>query len=46
MAMDEKQLKQTLNLPQTKFPMKANLVQREPDFVREWDEMNIYAKVR
>jgi isoleucyl-tRNA synthetase len=44
--MDEKQLKQTLNLPQTKFPMKANLVQREPDFVKDWDQVNIFGKLR
>ncbi len=46
MAMDEKQLKESLILPQTKFPMKANLVQREPDFVKDWDQVNIFEKLR
>ena len=38
--------KVTLNLPRTDFPMKANLPQREPQFLREWDEGNLYAKLR
>jgi len=32
----------TLNLPQTGFPMRANLPQREPDFLKKWEEMDIY----
>ncbi len=36
----------TLNLPKTSFSMKANLVQREPQFRKEWSKMNIYAKIR
>lgn len=35
----------TLNLPKTDFPMKANLAQREPDFLRFWEEKNIYKKM-
>ncbi len=38
--------KATLNLPQTAFPMKANLVQREPEFRRRWDEMDLYGLIR
>ncbi len=38
--------KQTLNLPQTDFPMKANLAQREPEMLKKWEEMNIYKKIR
>ncbi len=34
----------TLNLPQTDFPMRANLPQREPDFLKMWEEMDIYNK--
>ncbi len=30
--------KSTLNLPQTDFPMKANLAEREPKFIQEWQE--------
>jgi len=28
--------KATLNLPQTDFPMKANLYQREPELLKRW----------
>ncbi|HEY2807646.1 MAG TPA: isoleucine--tRNA ligase [Steroidobacteraceae bacterium] len=38
--------KHTINLPQTDFPMKANLSQREPTAVRDWDERGTYAKLR
>jgi len=38
--------KDTLNLPKTKFPMKANLAQREPAQVKKWEEMNLYGKLR
>lgn len=34
----------TLNLPQTDFPMRANLPQREPDYLNKWEEMDIYNK--
>ncbi|HEX4045823.1 MAG TPA: isoleucine--tRNA ligase [Gammaproteobacteria bacterium] len=38
--------KQTLNLPQTEFPMKANLAQREPSILKKWQEMSIYTQLR
>ncbi len=38
--------KDTLNLPRTAFPMKANLAQREPEMLRFWQELNLYAKQR
>src|SRR5499427_7769972 len=38
--------KLTINLPQTDFPMKADLAQREPAAVRRWDERGTYAKLR
>ncbi len=34
--------KNTLNLPKTKFSMKANLVQKEPEILKFWDEIDIY----
>ena len=34
--------KKSLNLPDTSFPMKANLTQREPEMLRWWEENNIY----
>ena len=36
----------TLNLPQTDFPMKANLSQKEPEILKKWEEINIYRKIR
>ena len=43
---DENRYKHTINLPQTDFPMKADLAQREPVMVKAWDEQAIYAKQR
>ena len=34
----------TLNLPETEFPMRAGLPQREPDFLKFWQENDIYNK--
>lgn len=36
----------TLNLPRTDFAMKANLVQREPQFLAKWEEDKIYQRLR
>lgn len=38
--------KSTLNLPLTVFPMKANLNQREPQVLAQWEEMGLYEKLR
>ncbi len=38
--------KDTLNLPNTKFPMKANLAQREPEQLKAWEENRLYEKIR
>jgi len=38
--------KSTLNLPQTPFPMKANLPQREPGILAFWEEHRIYEKLQ
>ena len=40
------ELKKTINLPQTAFPMKANLPQNEPKMLARWDEMGIYERIR
>lgn len=37
--------KDTLNLPKTKFKMKANLAQEEPKMLRFWEERETYKKV-
>ena len=38
--------KKTLNLPKTKFPMKANLAKREPEQLKTWEETGLHAKIR
>ncbi len=38
--------KNTLNLPETGFPMKANLTQREPERLKQWEAMGLYQKMR
>jgi isoleucyl-tRNA synthetase len=38
--------KKTLNLPNTKFPMKANLAKREPEQLKSWNETRLYEKIR
>lgn len=34
----------TLNLPQTGFKMKANLPEKEKEYLRQWQENKIYEK--
>jgi isoleucyl-tRNA synthetase len=38
--------KKTLNLPETAFPMKANLPQNEPRRLDFWREIDLYARIR
>ncbi|MBS3759827.1 MAG: class I tRNA ligase family protein, partial [Desulfobacterales bacterium] len=38
--------KDTLNLPQTKFPMKASLANKEPVQLKQWEEEGLYEKIR
>ncbi len=38
--------KSTLNLPQTDFPMKAGLVQREPERLKRWQQEDLYGQIR
>jgi len=38
--------KATLNLPETAFPMKAGLPQREPEALKRWDGLGLYQKLR
>ena len=35
--------KKTLNLPVTKFPMKADLVHKEPDTLKFWEEVDAFS---
>jgi isoleucyl-tRNA synthetase len=41
-----KDYKDTLNLPQTDFPMKANLAQKEPLILKFWEENRIYERLQ
>ena len=41
-----KALKSTLNLPQTTFPMKANLPQNEPARLEAWQQQDLYGQIR
>ena len=36
--------KNTLNLPQTEFPMKADLVTREPERLKQWEEQGVWLR--
>jgi len=38
--------KKTLNLPNTEFPMKANLVVREPEILQKWEQDDVYSIIR
>ncbi|MFQ5671097.1 MAG: isoleucine--tRNA ligase [Acidobacteriota bacterium] len=39
-------LKKTVNLPRTSFPMKANLAANEPRWLSFWSDINLYAQLR
>jgi isoleucyl-tRNA synthetase len=46
MPTEAKPYKETLNLPVTRFEMKANLTVREPQFQARWKEMDLYGLIR
>lgn len=39
------ELKDTLLMPKTAFPMRGNLPNKEPEFLKRWDEMDLYRKI-
>ena len=43
-ALFEMDYKDTLNLPHTDFPMKADLVKREPERLKKWESMTVEEK--
>jgi isoleucyl-tRNA synthetase len=43
---DAKDYSKTLFLPQTEFPMRAGLPQREPEILKNWNEIGLYEKLR
>ena len=38
--------KDTLNLPQTNFPMRGNLAQKEPKMLAQWEKDDVYGQIR
>ncbi len=38
--------KETLNLPKTDFPMKGKLPEREPQFLKYWEEIRLYERLK
>ena len=38
--------KATLNLPETQFPMRGNLAQREPQMLKSWEKQGLYKQIR
>ena len=38
--------KHTLNLPETAFPMRGNLAQREPEMIKSWQKKELYKQIR
>ena len=42
---DKTDYRQTLNLPETPFPMRGDLPKREPAWAKAWDDNGIYKKL-
>jgi len=38
--------KDTLNLPRTEFPMRADAARREPERLARWEEQDLYGQIR
>ncbi len=45
MSKPERDYSETLFLPQTEFPMRAGLPQREPEILKRWEEADLYSAV-
>ncbi|MCR9112836.1 MAG: isoleucine--tRNA ligase, partial [Rhodobacteraceae bacterium] len=46
MCADTPEYKDTLNLPQTDFPMRAGLPKREPEWLERWTDLRLYTRLR
>ena len=46
MCAETPDYKQTLNLPQTDFPMRAGLPKREPSWLERWEKIGVYDRLR
>src|ERR1700749_4259682 len=45
-VLSEMNYKETLNLPKTEFPMKANLTTREPEILAKWESTGLYEQIQ
>ena len=45
-SLTDRDYRDTLFLPATEFPMRGGLPKREPDWIKRWDELNLYEKLR
>ncbi len=46
MSLKNKDYKPTINLPQTSFPMKGDLANREPALLKQWQDEGVYPAIR
>ena len=46
MSSTDKDYKETLFLPNTNFPMRANLPEREKEWLDRWEKLNVYKKIQ
>src|SRR4249919_2345162 len=46
MSKSERDYSETLFLPQTEFPMRAGLPQREPEILKRWEKSDLYKQLR
>ncbi|GAA5495522.1 isoleucine--tRNA ligase [Rubritalea halochordaticola] len=46
MSMDAENYKDTLSLPQTDFPMRGDLVKREPKRLQQWESQGLYQRIQ
>lgn len=46
MTDKNKDSKYPLNLPETSFPMRGNLAKREPNWLKRWQERDVYQRIR
>ncbi|HWU85136.1 MAG TPA: class I tRNA ligase family protein, partial [Rhodocyclaceae bacterium] len=44
--MSESDYRKTLNMPDTPFPMRGDLAKREPNWVADWQQRQLYKKIR
>ncbi|MCA8891065.1 MAG: class I tRNA ligase family protein, partial [Hyphomonas sp.] len=45
-SLTDRDYRDTLFLPATEFPMRGGLPKREPDWIRRWDDLNLYDRLR